>query len=608
MTNTLSFCCARTISSLLGHISVAATEVFFLNYLALLFVCLCIWVGKHFFMAASLHSRCTIVELLGQLGLPSSVVSSIAPFLHLTSSTESSHRPRPSWLPEESTKPRCSCSRQTPRDLNSGSGVWEASIFSIVKHLHSVMVVMHRVANDEHPSLAAPRPSIPYTLTMSDYRHLCKVAMPKLLNYCLKSILTTYLDQTFTMNHIRSTVDCLCNEDYVLQPITEEDDATDSSLSQQERQQERRDPRRMRPYSHQALLLLRLLHAVSSVSCRHPAEQSPSICFPPSHEATTTTTAPEWLTCTWADLPRHLLVLEAPQGGPRDDAFSLRPPPSAPPRQLSTSVGNPVKSRIANSAMKKRRISLDNVDGGKSSSEGESKAAKRPRRGRGIAHIPPEVQLLVLSFLPSRHIVTAEATCYTWKYLIGSTCSTRQAIHRSRSVRSVFQSFLIDDWGEKYLPLTSWSNVADFKAAQTAAATLPMMTGEEQQQTRSSTDALDMATFQLMDKYIRSTIDLVGPCVRLWVERSRVVLRTCKSHPESEYAAFARMLKADPSCSWVVSAIHQFSLKATSIFKTEVRNCHQRVDAMTSLNEIVLERIQQHYYTSIVALRIAVNE
>jgi hypothetical protein len=554
-------------------------------------------------MVASVPSRCTIAELLAQLGLPASVVSSITPFLYLTLSTESSNRP--SWLPEESTKPRCSCSRQTPLDLNSGSGVWEASIFSIVKHLHSVMVIMHRVANDEHPSLAAPRPSIPYTLTISDYRHLCKVAMPKLLNHCLKSILTTYLDQTFTMNHIRSTVDCLCNEDYVLQPVADEDYVADS-LSQQEQQRERRDPRRIRPYSHQALLLLRLLHAVSSVSCKTPAEQSSSISFPSSHEATTTT-APEWLTCTWADLPRHLLILEAPQGGPRDDAFSLRPPPSAPPRQRSTSVDNSVQSRVANSAMKKRRISLDNVDGGKSSSGGESKAAKRPRRGRGIAHIPPEVQLLVLSFLPSRHIVTAEATCYTWKYLIGSTCSTRQAIHRSRSVRSVFQSFLMDDWGEKYLPLTSWSNVADFKAAQTAAATLPMMTGE-QQQTRSPTDALDMATLQLMDKYIRSTIDLVGPCVRLWVERSRVVLQTCKSHPESEYAAFARMLKADPSCSWVVSAIHQFSLKATSIFKTEVRNCHQRVDAMTSLNEIVLERIQQHYYTSIVALRIAVNE
>ncbi|CUG92527.1 unnamed protein product [Bodo saltans] len=346
-------------------------------------------------------SLCPAKQFLASLGLPPSTVESVSHFI----TPEESSEHQPSWALKGDSNLKCSCARQTPLDSRLPINAWAESIFAIIKHLHSVIM---QAAVDEGELIVRECRIWEY-FARGDFDRLCKT-MSQLVNHCTKTILISHLDQTFTMSYIQTSVDCLCKEEYVLPPLEGAQNEVNSARG------ERNDARRaLRLHSQQALLLLKLLHAVTSVTCVTSEKETVQEGHSPSP-------TPVWLSCSWQSCSRNLLILENHEGGLRDDAISLRPAPkkATPPAPVSRSVSSATK--------KKRRVLLDSIDGGKvttSDHPGEPATAKRPRRGRGIPRVPPEVQLIILSFLPPRHIVTADATCHTWKYLIESDCNTR---------------------------------------------------------------------------------------------------------------------------------------------------------------------------------------
>ena len=72
-----------------------------------------------------------------------------------------------------------------------------------------------------------------------------------------------------------------------------------------------------------------------------------------------------------------------------------------------------------------------------------------------VARLPREMLVEVFQCLTPRYIVSVAATCRWWCAAVHSTCGLQSSLYAAREVGQIFHSFFVDDWGEKFLLVSS---------------------------------------------------------------------------------------------------------------------------------------------------------
>lgn len=520
-------------------------------------------------------------DLLRCIGIPLDAAKRLAPLV----ASISRHQARSTTTDTSVVGHSTDVCHQQCRVVSSGATTrcsmvaWASNVFHIFQHLHTVIIVLDeaaRVGSDVYGR-------IPISLAKSELGHLRNHVMPLLTKHCLTHLLTLYLDQTFPLAAVRATVDCLCQGDYYL-CATADINASENAATGNANDEPRSNP---------ALLLIRLIHAIISATCRERSAMDLVTSSPG------TSPLPEWMRCTWA-AHSHAITAYVPRDdhdhGARGDAITFSPRHA--PTGAATVVEHHPRNAAAAKSRDRRRITLDRIDGEETVTNQQDapcpgNGRKRPRRSGGLVPLPCEVQLLVLHFLPPRHIVTAEAVCYLWKCLVSSSCEARRALNASRVVRNVYHSFLVDDWGEKYLALRAWSFIVDFEAllkerrdseAVSRAAVAPDL------QSRLDVERIRMReVFSLM--------------LHVWVVRAGGLLqrdRTCASAPP-----LLHLIEADKNCVWVVAS----SRMLCAAHQTIVASASQRVGGSVVSPHNFAEHVDvEHVVANIAWLRSIIAE
>lgn len=222
-------------------------------------------------------------------------------------------------------------------------------------------------------------------------------------------------------------------------------------------------------------------------------------------------------------------------------------------------------------------------------------------RSIGIHPLPVEIQREVLEFIPPRHVACLSSTCYLWHNIALASPTLLLRLHRSRQVRNAYCRFLRDDWGEKCTTLSSSTSVMlldTFFNAATTATVVPRLVQPEEMwslgdllgavadqypsqpanEGLSDEDALKIKATRLLDSLAPSAKELS----RIWILRSASLLRRFAVLDDSVQRPhiLSELLKAGASMLWV-----------TNVFTALEESCLKLVRRQLAISKNSISRL-----------------